>query len=113
MAGLSLQKPSIMKTPTSIKRFARDHDPRDTWVPYPRQSKPIPAHTNCVINSLFDLMLIVRDVANYFFGDEKPLHSNVIKVIYAFYKRLKKWSLNLPQCISLGYASTPGIMDMQ
>ncbi|KAJ5552592.1 hypothetical protein N7494_001970 [Penicillium frequentans] len=69
---MSLQKHPIIKRPILLERLPRDHDPNDTWSPYPRQAAPQPAHTNCVINGVFDLMLIVWETCDYFFGDDKP-----------------------------------------
>lgn len=102
-----------MKRPTSLRRLSQSHDVRDTWVPYPRQAEPVPAHTNCLINGLLDLMLIVWDVTNYFFEDELPLRSDVENAVNIFHQRLEQWNSNLPLCMGADTDSTPGIMDMQ
>lgn len=109
---MSLQKPAIAKRPTKLARLPRDHDPNDTWCPYPGQTEPEPAHTSCVFNGVFDLMLIVWDICDYFFGDGKPAVFDIEKV-NAFHHRLETWTENLPECIGLGCTATPGTMDMQ
>ncbi|KAJ5126680.1 hypothetical protein N7448_007459 [Penicillium atrosanguineum] len=108
---LGLQKPAIATRPTKLERLPRSHDPGDTWCPYPRQVEPEPAHTSCVINGVSDLMLIVWDICNYFFGDGKPATLD-LENINSFYHRLQTWAETLPECIGLGCTPTPGVMDM-
>ncbi|KAJ5805842.1 uncharacterized protein N7503_003444 [Penicillium pulvis] len=108
---MSLQKHPIIKRPILLERLPRDHDPNDIWSPYPRQAAPQPAHTNCVINGVFDLMLIVWEICDYFFGDNKPEILELEKV-NAFHYRLQNWADSLPECIILGCNALPGVMDM-
>ena len=110
---MSLQKSPIIKRPIELERLPQDHDPHDTWSPYPRQAVPKPAHTNCVMDSLFDLMLIVWDVCDYFFGDSKPPLVFNFEKVDDLQKRLQAWAEGLPECICLGRTTAPGIMDMQ
>ncbi|KAJ5584949.1 uncharacterized protein N7459_004749 [Penicillium hispanicum] len=112
IATLSLQKPALMKKPIDLDRFPQNHDPKDMWMPYPKQSEPAPAHTNCGINGLFDLMLIVWDVSNYFFGDQQPPKSDIPGQVSHFHQRMEEWTSNLPECIDFDHAPTPAIMDM-
>lgn len=109
---MSLQKPPIVKRPTQLERLPQDHNPNDTWSPYPRQAALEPAHTNCVINGVFDLMLIVWDICDYFFGDGEPAAFDLEKV-NAFHRRLQNWAESLPKCVSLGCIAPPGVIDMQ
>lgn len=109
---MTLQKPAIIKRPTQLQRLPQDHDPNDTWSPYPRQAEPEPAHTNCVLNGVFDLMLIVWDTCDYFFGDDQPEAFDLEKVD-ALHQRLQNWAESLPECIGLECTTTPGVMDMQ
>ncbi|KAJ5298495.1 uncharacterized protein N7443_006615 [Penicillium atrosanguineum] len=109
-ATLSLQKPSIVKIP-KFEPLPQTHGAEDTWIPYPRQAKSQQAHTNCVITGVFNLAVILWDISNYLFGDEKPLSLDPIEAD-AFYYRLTKWAEDLPECISLKNTPTPGVMDM-
>ncbi|PLB46427.1 hypothetical protein P170DRAFT_465950 [Aspergillus steynii IBT 23096] len=114
---LSLQKPPVMKKP-DIKRLPEDHHPADVWVPYPLQEDPRPAHTNCVINALYDLQVIAWDIANYFFGDKEsenngmPPYSELERIIDEFYGRLQNWANNVSECVSLGHTPNPGAIDL-
>lgn len=109
---MALQKPAIIKRPTQLERLSQDHDLNDTWSSYPRQGEPVPAHTNCVINGTFEMMLIGWEICDYFFGDGKPATFDLEKV-NALHHRLQKWAESLPECICLGCTSAPGIIDMQ
>lgn len=109
---MSLHKPPIIKRPIPLEPLPRDHDPNDNWSPYPRLAAPQPAHTNCVINGVFDLMLIVWETCDYLFGDNKPEIFDLEKV-NAFHRRLQNWADSLPGCISIGRNAIPGVMDMQ
>ncbi|RJE18421.1 Transcription factor [Aspergillus sclerotialis] len=112
IASLSFQKPAMMKKP-NLEYRPLDHDPRDTWVPYPKRSDQLLAHTNCVMNSMFDLHVIFRDITKYFFAhDEKPSRSDIGVMVNSFHIRLQRWSQELPECISFGNASVPAIADM-
>lgn len=103
-----------MMTKPKLKYLPRDHDPTDTWVPYPAQSEPVQAHTNCVINSLFDLHIILWDIDNYFFaGEEKPPYPDIERMVDSFQIRLEQWSQQLPDCVSLGRVQNPAITHMQ
>ncbi|KAJ6121025.1 hypothetical protein N7523_005305 [Penicillium sp. IBT 18751x] len=106
-----LQKPAIATRPTKLERLSRGHDPEDTWCPYPRQVEPAPAHTGCVINGVFDLMLIVWDICDYFFGEGKPAAFD-LENVNTFHYRLQAWAETLPECVGLGCTPTPGVMDM-
>ncbi|KAJ5986493.1 hypothetical protein N7451_010858 [Penicillium sp. IBT 35674x] len=108
---MSLHKHPIIKRPILLERLPVDHDPNDIWSPYPRQAAPQPAHTNCVTNGVFDLTLIVWEICDYFFGDNKPEIFDLEKV-NAFHRRLQKWADSLPECISLGCNEVPGVMEM-
>ena len=111
---MSLQKPAVIKKP-AVERLSEYHGPNDTWCPYPRQAQaePILAHTDCVVNGIFDLMLIGWDVCDYFFGDGKPEVFDIERA-NAFHQKLQIWAENLPACISLGCTSpAPAILDMQ
>ena len=113
MITISLQKPSIVRKPSGFERFYEYHDSKDTWMSYPSQIEPVMAHTSCLINKLLDLMLIVWDVSDYFFGDRKPVSSEILKRVSEFDRRLKRWSENVPECIDSNNAPTPGVLDMQ
>lgn len=69
------------------------------------------AHTNCVTNGAFDLGIIMWEVSDYLFGDEKPAipHASKIK---GFYDRLQKWAEDLPSCIDQKTNATPAVMDL-
>jgi hypothetical protein len=109
---LSFQKPPLIKRPTSTKRFPEDHNPSDTWTPYPRQTEFKPAHTNCLINAHSDIALVIWDVNKYLFGDDKPPSVN-IEVIDTFHRRLEEAVNNSPGCIRLGETPTVGAMELQ
>ncbi|OQD81602.1 hypothetical protein PENANT_c026G10180 [Penicillium antarcticum] len=112
VAILSLHQPAAINRPTDLEYFPETHDPRDLWTPYPRQGEPIAAHTNCLKNGLFNQGLIMWEVCDYLFGDEKTARVDP-EIINAFHQRFENWAENLPECIKLGYASTPGVMEMQ
>lgn len=111
-ATLALQKPALMRVP-QLNPFPEEHNPLDTWAPFPMQTEPVQAHTNCVANSLFSLQVIVRDISNYFFGDVKLPDPDVGKSIQFLYGRLEEWHDQLPTCVDPDHITTPGIMDMQ
>lgn len=111
-ASLAFQKAALMKKPET-EYLPQNHDPRDTWAPYPRQSESVPAHTNCWINANFDLHVILWDITNCFFADEKPPRSDWVEMVNSFHARLQRWSEQLPDCIGLGQTSVPGIIDLQ
>ncbi|KAJ5979878.1 hypothetical protein N7481_007176 [Penicillium waksmanii] len=110
VATLSLQKPSIIKRP-QLEYFPQDHHPADKWTPYPRQADALLAHTNCVKNGTFDLGIIMWEVSDYLFGDEKPASLDATK-IEGFYDRLQNWAEGLPKCIDQKSNATPGVMDL-
>lgn len=107
-----------MKKP-DIKRLPEDHDPTDTWAPYPLQADPRPSHTNCVMNALRDLQVIAWDISEYFFGDNDlenngmPPYSELERIIDQFYRRLQDWKKNISDCVSVGHTTTPGVIDLQ
>ncbi|CAI7654529.1 unnamed protein product [Penicillium pancosmium] len=110
VATLSLQKPSIIKRP-QLEYFPEYHHPADNWTPYPRQADALLAHTNCVKNGSFDLSVIMWEVSDYLFGDDKPPTPDVT-VIEGFYERLRMWTEALPECIDQKSNVTPGVMDL-
>ncbi|KAJ6059483.1 hypothetical protein N7444_003122 [Penicillium canescens] len=111
VAILNLQKGATVNRPTTLKYFPEIHDPDDIWTPYPRQGEPIAAHTNCLKNGLFDQGLIMWEICDYLFGDENNTRVDP-EIINTFHQRFESWAEKLPQCIKLGYASTPGVMEM-
>ncbi|KAA8649311.1 hypothetical protein EYZ11_007050 [Aspergillus tanneri] len=111
-AALTLQKPPVMKKPSLDRKHSPgDHDPGDTWVSYPMRTGPVPAHTNCVTNALFELQLIAWDISNYLFDEPHP-YADVEAMVDSFHDRLERWSSRIPQCISVGHETTPAAMDM-
>jgi hypothetical protein len=111
VATLSLQKPSIIKRP-QLEYFPEDHHTADKWMPYPRQADALLAHTNCVKNGAYDLGMIMWEVSDYLFGDDKPPTPEAT-VIEGFYERLQKWTEGLPNCIDQKSNATPSVMDLQ
>jgi len=109
---MCFQKPPLIKRPTSLERFPEDHDPSDTWTPYPRQTESKPAHTNCLINAHSDLAPVIWEITDYLFGDDKTPSTN-IEDIDTFHQRLDAVINNLPECISLGETPTVGVMELQ
>ena len=99
-----------MDKPT-LEYLVRDHDPQDTWIPYPRQAEPVTAHTNCVMNSNFDLQVISCDITKTFFSGEKS--SDWVEMVDSFYNRLQQWLEHLPDCINQENTSVPGVIDLQ
>ncbi|KAJ5753411.1 uncharacterized protein N7511_007564 [Penicillium nucicola] len=108
---LSLQKPTIIQKPTTLEYFPENHDLEDSWTPYPHQGGPVAAHTNCLKNALFVQGLIMWEICNHLFDGETIMRVDP-EVINNFHQRLESWAKNLPRCIQLGYASTPGVMEM-
>jgi hypothetical protein len=112
VAILSLQRPATVNRPTKIEYFPENHDIDDLWTPYPHRGEPVAAHTNCLKNGLFDQGLIMWELCDYLFGENKTIRVDP-EIITNFHQRFEKWAENLPQCIKLGVASTPGAMEMQ
>ncbi|KAJ5123873.1 uncharacterized protein N7515_007698 [Penicillium bovifimosum] len=110
-ATLSFQTPSIIKVPKNLNRFPENHDPKDTWIPYPRQAEPVPAHTNCLLNGQLELALVAWEISDYLFGDEKPQIVDLSRIDH-FHSLFEKAAANLPECIRLGNTPTPGAMDL-
>jgi hypothetical protein len=52
------------------------------------------------------------EICDYLFGDENNTSVD-LEIINTFHQRFESWAEKLPQCIKLGYASTPGVMEMQ
>jgi hypothetical protein len=111
-SALCFQKPPLIKKPVAFTHFPEDHDPSDTWTPYPRQTESIPAHTNCVINAHSNLATVIWDICDYLFRDDKPPTVD-IEVIDSFHQRLQEVTSNLPNCIRLGQTPTVGAMELQ
>ncbi|KAJ5554782.1 hypothetical protein N7461_003252 [Penicillium sp. DV-2018c] len=111
LATLTFQTPSIIKVPKNLGRFPEDHHPTDTWIPYPRQAEPVPAHTNCLLNGQLELALVAWEFSDYLFGDEKPPIVDLER-IDRFHDRLEEVMASLPACIRLGKTPTPGAMDL-
>lgn len=109
---ISFQKPPLIKRPTSLNRLPENHDPNDTWTPYPHHAGPKPAHTNCLLNGHSDLAPVVWDITDYLFGDHKPSTVSVAD-IDVFYQRLDTVMENLPGCIRPGNTPNVGAMDLQ
>lgn len=63
-------------------------------------------------NGTFDLSVIMWEVSDYLFGDNKPPTPEVT-VIEGFYERLRMWTEGLPECIGQKSNATPGVMDLQ
>ncbi|KAK9857273.1 hypothetical protein MYU51_020547 [Penicillium brevicompactum] len=108
---ISFQKPPLIKRPTSLNRLPENHDPNDTWTPYPHHAGPKPAHTNCLLNGHSDLAPVVWDITDYLFGDHEPSTVSVAD-IDVFHQRLDTVMENLPECIRPGKTSTIGAMDL-
>ncbi|RMJ28952.1 Transcription factor [Aspergillus sp. HF37] len=115
IGSLALQKPPPMsrKHRTELLPVTHDNDDRDMWIPYPRHSGAVPAHTHCVFNSLTSLTEIVRDAANLLFGEEKPPRVDLERAIDGFYSRVCRWHEQLPSCLNSETNPTPGILDLQ
>ncbi|KAJ5565590.1 hypothetical protein N7535_007228 [Penicillium sp. DV-2018c] len=111
LATLTFQTPSIIKVPKNLGRFPEDHHPTDTWIPYPRQAEPVPAHTNCLLNGQLELALVAWEISDYLFGDEKPPIVDLDR-IERFHARLEEVMASLPACIRRGKTPTPGAMDL-
>jgi hypothetical protein len=52
------------------------------------------------------------EICDYLFGDENNTRFDP-EIINTFHQRFESWAEKLPQCIKLGHASTPGVMEMQ
>ncbi|KAL4875847.1 hypothetical protein BJY04DRAFT_210970 [Aspergillus karnatakaensis] len=91
LAGMSLMKGHDIAIPDR-PRLSYSHDRLDdTWLPYPRQDDPRPAHTSCMVNSFRDLSLINSDGIKTLFDNNN-------------------WRSTLPECMQLGNANTPHIL---
>ncbi|KAI9927032.1 hypothetical protein MW887_003413 [Aspergillus wentii] len=112
-SSMALQKPAPHKKP-QFGPLPEDHDEKDVWEPYPLQMEPVPAHTNCIINAVTNLQVILWDVDNYFFDDDEKLpHSEIEPKVDEFYARLEEWTTTVPECIALGKnTTTPGVVDL-
>jgi hypothetical protein len=110
-AALRLQNPAMIKR-GDFEHFPKYHDWRDSWIPYPRQAEPLSAHTDCVMDSMFTLAIILRDVSGFLFREAKPAYPNFTNVD-KLYQRLRQWSQTLAECITEENISLPAVMEMQ
>jgi hypothetical protein len=64
------------------------------------------------MNAHSDLALVIWDITNYVFGDNKPPSIDV-KVVDTFHERLDAVTQSFPSCIRLGETPTVGVMELQ
>ncbi|KAL4908496.1 hypothetical protein BDW74DRAFT_188479 [Aspergillus multicolor] len=111
LAGMCLMKGHDIAIPNR-PRLTSSHDRmNDTWLPYPRQDDPTPAHTSCMVNSFRDLSVINSEAIKILFDNNvKHQRPDLGAAISHIYDKLEKWRSTLPECMQLENANTPHIL---
>ena len=103
-----------MKKVSGIRLPVHEDDHQDNWVPYPRPAKPIPAHTNCLINQLAEIDEVAWDATDTLYGDgDKMPRADLEEKVDRWRARLLEWSRGVPACMDYTKRPLPGILTLQ
>ncbi|PYI00418.1 C6 transcription factor [Aspergillus sclerotiicarbonarius CBS 121057] len=111
-ASICLMK-HLALAPPDRPRPPCNHNPDDTWVPYPHRASPVQSHISCVFNGFCELSTIAIHATSLVFGSEpKPSPEDLTHILKEVRTRLDQWRDNLPECLIVENITVPHALTL-
>lgn len=85
----------------------------DVFVPFPRREIPLPAHNDCVLNTLAQMGDIVWDISTFIGGEERTFtQAELADAVEKWHARLAECWETRSRCIDSERNPVPGVLTV-
>jgi hypothetical protein len=111
--ALALQIPPQVKKPHNSRMSTNCDTDKEVFVPYPHSVRSLPAHNDCILNTLAQMGDIVWDISTFIGCEERTFtQADLIDAVEKWHARLAQCWETRSRCIDCEINFVPGILTV-